>query len=57
MGKQMTPAAEARIAEQEAQALASLETKVKKTAARVKFAEKQHSAAVKALAAAKKEQK
>ena len=56
MGKQMTPDAAARIGEQRAQELASLEEKVKRTAARVKFAEKLHAAAVKALAAAKKEQ-
>ena len=54
MGKQMTPDAAARIGEQRAQELASLEEKVKRTAARVKFAEKLHAAAVKALAAAKK---
>jgi len=52
----MTPAAAVRIAEQRAQEMASLGEKVKRTAARVKFAEKLHAAAVKALAAAKKEQ-
>ena len=54
MGKQMTPAAAVRIAEQRAQELASLAEKVKRTAARVKFAEQQHDAAKHALAAAKK---